>query len=381
MKILMSNYEFPPIGGGAGRAHLNLLREFAGRDEITIDLVTSAPRRGFVVEQFAPNIKIHKVGVYKKDLHLWRRTEVLEWLFKAGAHYRRLVRRGRYDLAHGFFAFPTGWLCYRHASEMPYIISLRGSDVPGHNNRLSLDYTLLAPVFRRIWKSASVLVANSKGLAASAAEFIGELPVGVICNGVDTEQFYPDPEKELASPFRLLTVSRLSATKHIDLLIRSVGLLNEQGFDVQLSIAGDGALMCSLKNLAGQLRLTDRVNFVGRVEPEDIPQLYRNSHIFVMSSTREGMSNAMLEAMASGLPIVTRRCQGVEELITDNGIVLEDSRPESIAEAVRRLLADRRMYEKMCVAARERAEEFSWAHVAEQYLDCYRRLLANAGTG
>ncbi|RKY08253.1 MAG: hypothetical protein DRP66_04965 [Planctomycetota bacterium] len=375
MRLLMSNYEFPPVGGGAGQANLNLLREFAGRDDITIDLVTSAPQRGLVVEQFAPNITIHKVGVKKKNLHFWRRTEVLEWLIKAGSHYRRLVRRGRYDLAHGFFAFPTGWLCYRHASEMPYIISLRGSDVPGHNSRLGVDYTLLAPLFRRIWKSASVLVANSKGLAAAAAEFMGQLPVDVICNGVDAERFYPDPEKKLASPFGLLTVSRLSATKHIDLLIRSVGLLNEQGFDVQLSIAGDGALMYSLNNLARRLRLTDRVNFVGRVEPEDIGQLYRNSHIFVMSSTREGMSNAMLEAMASGLPIVTTRCQGVEELITDNGIVLEDSTPESIARAVRRLLDDRRMYERMCVAARKRAEIFSWRHVADEYRKCYRRVL------
>jgi len=378
MRLLMSNYEFPPIGGGAGRANLNLLKEFAGRDEITIDLVTSAPERGFVVEQFAPNITIYKVGVKKKNLHFWRRMEVLEWLFKAGIHYRRLVRRGKYDLAHGFFAFPTGWLCYRHASRMPYIISLRGSDVPGHNSRLGTDYKLLSPVFRRIWKSSSLLVANSKGLAASAAEFMDELPVGVICNGVDTELFCPDREKEPASPFRLLTVSRLSATKRIDLLIRSVGLLSEQGVDVQLSIVGDGAMMCSLRNLAGRLRLTDRVNFVGRVEPEDIPQLYRNSDMFVMSSTREGMSNAMLEAMASGLPIVTTRCQGVDELICDNGIVVSEFAAEPIAGAVKQLIEDGRRYMAMCETARKRAEEFSWAHVAEQYLDCYHRLLSNA---
>jgi len=84
MRLLMSNYEFPPVGGGAGRANLSLLREFARFDGISIDLVTSAPQRGFSVEQFAAGITIYKVGVKKENLHFWKRSEVVEWLIKAG---------------------------------------------------------------------------------------------------------------------------------------------------------------------------------------------------------------------------------------------------------------------------------------------------------
>ena len=77
MKVLMLNYEFPPIGGGAGKAHLCLLREFAGREDLEIDVLTSGPEPGFVVEEFSDNITIYKVGIHKRNLHYWRKVEVL----------------------------------------------------------------------------------------------------------------------------------------------------------------------------------------------------------------------------------------------------------------------------------------------------------------
>lgn len=164
MKILMLNYEFPPIGGGAGKAHLCMLKDFADNNNLVIDVLTSAPRPGFTVENFSENITIYKVGVHKKNLHYWRKIEVIEWLLKAQRHYRKLLRENNYDLAHAFFGFPTGWLSYRTANKLPYIISLRGSDVPGKHARLKLDYKVFGPLFKVIWKKAAALVANSEGL-------------------------------------------------------------------------------------------------------------------------------------------------------------------------------------------------------------------------
>ena len=89
MKVLMLNYEFPPIGGGAGRAHLALLKEYANREHLSIDVLTSSLGPGHVVERFASNITIYKIGVHKKHLQYWRRTEVIEWLAKAWLRYRK----------------------------------------------------------------------------------------------------------------------------------------------------------------------------------------------------------------------------------------------------------------------------------------------------
>jgi len=373
----MANYEFPPIGGGAGKANLCLLEQYAGRDDLVIDVLTSAPKPGFRTDKLAENITIYKVGLHKKSLHFWRKGEVLEWLFKASNHYRRLAEANDYDLAHAFFAFPTAYLCLRSKRKLPYIISLRGSDVPGYNVRLQTDYKLLAPLFRRIWKSAALVVANSKGLAGLAGKFMPDLNINVITNGVDTETFYRSPETGLARPVKVLTVCRLISRKRIDLLIEAVASAKSLGVDIRLNIAGEGNLADELKRLTEKVGVAASVSFMGRVPVEKMPQLYRDNNIFVMSSAHEGMSNAMLEAMASGLPIVTTQCEGVDELIADNGLVVKQPKPDSIALAIKSLADDPGRYEKMCDASVRCAKQFTWSQVANQYLDCYRTVINN----
>ena len=375
LNLLMLNYEFPPIGGGAANAHLSLLRQYAGNSELNVDVLTSAPKPGFSKESFSENITIYKVGIHKKNLHFWRKAEVLEWLFKAQFHYRRLLRENDYDLVHAFFGFPTGWLCYRSANKLPYIISLRGSDVPGYNIRLGLDYKLMAGLFRRIWSGAALVVANSNGLRKLSLEFMPALDIRVIPNGVDTEIFHPSQKQTLTKPIQALTVCRLISRKRIDLLIRAVARTKVFGLNVQLNIAGQGNLMEPLQKLADQLNIADSVAFMGAVPAEQMPQLYRDNDILVMSSAHEGMSNAMLEAMASGLPIITTRCEGAEELIENNGIVVEDPCAEAIAEAIKELADNRQEHKRMSIAARKRAERFSWSSTAEEYLKFYENII------
>jgi L-malate glycosyltransferase len=375
MKIILLNFEFPPIGGGAANATMQLLRQFAGRSVLSLDVLTCAAKPGLVEEHFSDNIRIYKVGIHKKDFHFWRKSEVIEWLIKAGFFYRKLLRENNYDLAHSFFAFPTGWLCYRNADKLPYIISLRGSDVPGYNIRLSLDYKLMAGLFRRIWSGAAAIIANSGGLQKLALDFIPNLDIKVIPNGIDTGQFHPAEKQNPTKTIQALTVCRLISRKRIDLLIKAVAGAKELGLDVRLNIAGDGNIMDSLKNLAKELNVADKITFLGVVPAGQMPQVYRENDIYVMSSAHEGMSNAMLEAMASGLPIITTRCEGVDELITANGIILEQADPMRIADAIKILANDPAMRQKMSLAARMKAESFTWSSVAEQYLNCYKEVL------
>ena len=365
MKILMLNYEFPPIGGGGGQAHRALLQKYADRSDLEVDVLTSAPKPGLYMEQPAGNILISRIGIRKKNLHFWRRREIVEWLLKAGACYRGLIKTGHYDLVHAFFGFPTGWLCRRTARRVPYILSLRGSDVPGENARLQLEYKILGPlVFKPIWRKASALVACSEGLKARARRFLPSAEIEVIPNGVDLEQFHPahETEKSLqaaqasgepsstalpisrfkleASAVRLLTVGRLSVTKRVPLLIETVSLLRSQGCKAHLTVVGGGALESELRRLLSDQDLRQAVTLMGRCPAEDMPRLYRQHDVYLSASMQEGMSNAMLEAMASGLPIVTTRCEGVDELIADNGIVVEEPTPAALADAVRKLIGN-----------------------------------------
>jgi glycosyltransferase involved in cell wall biosynthesis len=375
----MLNYEFPPIGGGAGQAHANLLEQFQHRSELSIDVLTSAPNPGFTQKQLSSNITLYRVGLHKQKLHYWRKREVLEWLLKAKRHYRRLLQQHTYDLVHAFFGFPSAWLCYRTAGRIPYMISLRGSDVPGQHARLQREYQILAPIFRRIWQHADLLVACSQGLKERALRFYPGLRIEVVPNGVHADRFTPGPITE-HTVSRLISVGRLSVTKRLDLLIKAVEVLKSKGLTVHLKLVGDGSQYESLAALIRDLSLDEQVTLSGRIDAHAMPALYRDSDLYVSATLQEGMSNAMLEAMASGLPIVTTPCEGVDELVHDNGIILQEPTAAALADAVGTLLLNKEKCIEMSKAARRRAEMFSWEKVADQYITCYRVIASKEAT-
>jgi len=139
-------------------------------------------------------------------------------------------------------------------------------------------------------------------------------------------------------------------------------------------VVGGGALEAELRQSLGEKNLRDDVTLLGRRDGDQMPEIYRQQDVYVSASMQEGMSNAMLEAMASGLPIVTTRCEGVEELIADNGVVVENPQPETLAAAVRKLAEDRAVLNAMSLAARKKAESFGWDKVAESYLRLYAKV-------
>jgi len=380
LNLLMLNFEFPPIGGGAGYALLAILKQYANRNDMRVDVLASAPplggkQLGIFIEKFSDNITIYKVGLHKKNLHFWRKTEVIEWLFKAKFYYRKLLRENDYDLVHAFFGFPTAYLCYRSADKLPYIISLRGSDVPGQHTRLKLDYKILGPLlFKPIWRKAALLVACSEGLKERALCFLPDVSIDVIPNGVDLDRFSPTEKTESSDMLRLLTVGRLSVTKRVEILIYVARILHNDGCNIHFTMVGGGKSEQKLRQIVSESNLSDIVEITGRVDSERMPQVYRQNDIFISASMQEGMSNAMLEAMASGLPIITTRCEGVEELIKDNGFIVENAQAGQIADAIKRLAEDRETYRNMSAAARKQAEKFSWSSVAERYLKIYESL-------
>jgi glycosyltransferase involved in cell wall biosynthesis len=228
-------------------------------------------------------------------------------------------------------------------------------------------------VFGAIWKKAAALVTPSEGLKNRALKFLPSVAIDVIPNGVELERFGPAETAQEPQILRLLTVGRLSVTKRMEILIDAVEILHRDGCDVHFTMVGGGQLQQKLKQIVSEKNLGNIIELTGRIDSEDMPQIYRRNDIFISASSAEGMSNAMLEAMASGLPIITTRCEGVDELIADNGLVVEDANAEEIAKAVKTLADDRQLYKQMSLAARSHAEKFSWNSTAHQYILLYNR--------
>lgn len=357
MRILMLNYEFPPLGGGAANANHYMLKEFAKKKDISIDLITSSAKNKFEVEELSSNITVYKLDVGKKDVHFWRQGEIIRWLFGAYSLSLKLMKEKKYDYCHCWFGFPCGLIGMMLG--IPYLVALRGSDVPGYNKRFGMQYIFLKPIIKRIWKKADKVVANSKDLRALAEE-TSDVPIDIIPNGVDVDEFKPVKKKYCK---KLVSTGRLIPRKGYKYLIEAMS--KADGF--KLTLIGKGNQEMELMDLA--LGLNVNVKFLGYVEHSRIASQYRDADVFVMPSLNEGLSNSMLEAMACGLPVIVTDTGGVSGLVDGNGIIVEKESMESIGRALQSL--DARTVARMGKRSREIAEGMSWGKVAEQYLRFY----------
>ncbi len=365
----MLNYEYPPIGGGAANFSKNILNEFAKMREIELDLVTTSPNK-FIIDEISRNVRVHRLELHKKSLYNWTDKELITYSLKAYKYIKKIIKD--FEVIHSISGVPCGIIAFLLRNEVPYIVSLRGSDVPGFSKSYSLHHYLLKPIIRKVWSNADLILANSVQLAKLAHKTSPDIPIDIIPNGVDINKFYPI-KKTKKEKIRIICVSRLIERKGIDDLIRVVQLIMKDLNNFEVLIAGEGKLGKKLKKLSSELGTTSKVKFLGFIRNEDLPSLYQSSDIFVLPSKKEGMSNSMLEAMASGLPIITTDVGGIEELIKENGIVIPQGRIDVLADALTELILNPEKRRRMGIESREISSKMSWGNVAKRYYKIYMR--------
>lgn len=363
LKILMLNYEFPPLGGGAANANKYLLNEFAKNKNISVDLITSSKGKA-KTEKFSDNITIHQLDVKKKNTHYWKMSEILKWTTGAKKLSKKLIKENNYDLCHCWFGWPCGYIGYLNRNKLPYIVALRGSDVPGYNVRLKkLDKIVFTPLSKKIWKSAKLIIANSKGLRELAKK-TSKVEIKIIPNGVDINEFKPVKNKK-DNLLKIVSTGRLIERKGYDYLIKALHKMP----NIELTLIGGGNKKDGLKELAKKLNV--KVKFLGEKKHSEIAKLLPTFDIFVLPSLNEGMSNSILEAMACGLPIITTNTGGSKELIKENGIIIKMKDSKSIKDAITKLQKDTKLRNSMGKKSRVIAETLSWKNVTKEYLEVY----------
>lgn len=368
-KILLLNYEFPPLGGGAANATYYLLKEFAKNDSVKIVLVTSSVSE-YKHEQFSDNIDIYYLDIAKNgNLHYQSNKDLLLYSWKAFWFCKKLKRKENFDLIHAFFGIPCGFVAM--LLKTPYIVSLRGSDVPFYNERFEkIDKLLFKRLSKRIWGKARVVITNSEGLKGLALQSAPKQKIEVIYNGVDTDFFKPVDKKE--DVFTIVSTSRLIARKGINYLIDAFIDLSKKISNVKLIIVGDGDLRVDLENKVKESGISDKIEFWGKVEKKDIIKAYQRSDVFILPSLNEGMSNSLLEAMSCGLVIVATDVGGTKELVDrNNGIIIKKESSADILSALNQIYNDKAMLEEMKKNSRKKAELMCWEEVADKYVRLY----------
>ncbi|MEK9151118.1 MAG: glycosyltransferase family 4 protein [Patescibacteria group bacterium] len=381
MKILFLNYEYPPLGGGAGNATEYLLKEYAQVPDLEVHLVTSSADDKAHEATVGDQVFVHSLPIGKspQTLHFQSIFDVLRYSWAGYRFARKLLSPGDFDAIHAFFSVPCGVQAYLlgRRFKIPYIVSLRGADVPGYSERFSFLYIFLKPIIRFVWKHSAFVVANSEGLRELALRTNREQPIDVIHNGIDSNHFSPRPEARPEDAFIItLGASRVTMRKGVQYLIEAVSMLVAKSPQIRLKILGDGDDKERLENMVKVMKLESHVMFLGRIPREETAPYYQEASVFVLPSQNEGMSNALLEALASGLPIIATDTGGSKELVADgeNGFIVKMRSAEDIAEKLARLIADPALRQRFGEASRTRAEKMSWKNIARQYVEVYRNI-------
>ncbi|MDJ0765684.1 MAG: glycosyltransferase family 4 protein [Myxococcota bacterium] len=370
MRVLMLNYEYPPLGGGAGNATFFLLQAFSKASDLTLDLVT-ASIEGTKVVPATRNATVHYLDIGKKgNLHYQTNRDLLTYSLRAYRTSKKLLEDHPYDLVHAFFGIPCGYIA-RHL-KLPYIISLRGSDVPFYNQRFEkLDRFIFKRMSQKIWSDAARVVANSDGLKTLAQRSAPGQRIDVIPNGVDTCFFTPAQKKVSRGPISIVSTGRLIARKGYRYLIQALERL--EGFE--LNLIGDGNLCSELQALARDIKVN--VVFAGKKNRKEVRDCLQCADVFVLPSLNEGMSNAVLEAMACALPVIVTDVGGSDELIKGNGHIVEKANAAALRQALLSYRENPGHLAAHGAQSRLLAEQMSWSTVSEKYLDIYRE--ASAG--
>lgn len=375
LRVLLLNYEYPPMGGGAGNATHCTALELSRRGH-SVHVVTSRLPGQSDIDTDG-NLVVYRSFSRRKSIHQAGLLGAATYLISAFLQLRRLARTNDYDVVHFYFGLPTGLLALYVSCVLrkPYVLALRGSDVPGYDNTrwyLRPIHRLLRPLTRFIWSKAANVTALSQNLRALAQSTTPDLDIRVIPNGINASLFPPKTPEDRIGPVRLLCVCRLVRRKGLKYLVQAMQQLSKSG--ITLEIIGTGERETELRALVDSMNLDNAINLIGYVPQERLADYYKRADIFVLPSISESFGQVLLEAMSSELPIIASRVGGIPETVHDalGGSLIEPASSRAIIGAVLKLANEPKTRQRMAAYNRKLAEtNYQWSAIADQYESLY----------
>lgn len=282
-----------------------------------------------------------------------------------------LLRVRRYDVIHifsaSYFSFllaPTPAILVSRLYGKRTLLNYRSGEAEDH---LSRWRRTALPTMRRV----DAIVAPSGYLVDVFARF--GLPARSIFNMVETERFRFRERVPLQPVF--FSNRNFEPLYNVACTLRAFALVQKRFPDARLMLAGDGKQRAELENLARELGLRN-VEFPGRVKPERMHELYDAADVYLNSPNIDNMPGSIIEAYASGLPVVTTNAGGIPYIVTHEktGLMVERDDHEAMARAATRLLEDPVLAERLAHAAYDECRKYRWAAVRKEWLGLYREL-------
>ncbi len=333
----------------------------------TVDMLTSRSQAGLAVREEMRGVAVQRIWMPSRNS--------LGWLMHIAATipaHRRLAREVDIFHAHTFACGVPAMVSHR-GQPRPYVLTLHTSHFLMRAKR-----KVWRPILRRIIGGADYLLATSEEIRQVALGLFPHPRSEVMTNAVDTERFAPTVQPRRAKRRRLIVPRRLFPKNGVEYFVRAMPLIIRD-MDVEARIVGDGPQRESLTRLAGELGVSDRVEFLGACPNERMPVLLGEAELAVIPSLLEATSIAALEAMSCGLPVAASAVGGLPEIVDERvGALFTPREPEALAGAVVGLLRRNDLPELGKEARRRVVAKWSLRRLVQRHIDIYRELLDEA---
>ncbi len=381
MKLLVLNYEYPPLGGGAGIISKNIAEGLATLgNEVT---VLTTYYEGTEEDCIENGVHVLRLKSKRKDVFQSNIREMLSWMICAKRFLKKHLQVGKYDLCFANFALPCGEVAYsmKDLFHLPYVIISHGHDIPWFFPEQMMWYHAACYHWiRKICMQSKRNYVQSDEMLSNINAFLGGTASKnkLIFNGWNRDKFFPDESKR-AKKFTILFAGRLVMQKDPMTFLKAIKIAKGKISDLEVHIVGDGAMRKKMEDFVRQNGLENNVIFKNWLTKPEIIAEYQSASLTVMPSLAEGMSMALLEALACGQYVIATKVSNNEKLITAgiNGDFIEKKDYKSLADKIIDFHDNK--FQHKYIVPREHfdtiAEQFDWKNIVKQYDEDLRGIL------
>ncbi|NBJ91353.1 glycosyltransferase family 4 protein [Parablautia muri] len=360
MKVLMLNYEYPPLGGG-GAAVCRDMSELMIKDGDKVSVVTMA-FKGLARKENYNGVEIHRVACWRSKKRVCHPWEQLTYCISAFHYIIKKMDIKQYDIVHCHFIIPTGLLALwlRKKYGIKFLVTAHGSDVLGHNNaRFKYLYGIVKPMWKSILKNATMVTAPSYYLANKICKAYSNVDCQVVPNGIFNNLFGVGSRKK-----SIIVAARLQESKGIQDLIEACSKIDMSEWEV--NILGEGPYRDELEILINKYNLQEIIYLRGYISGEEYVRYLSEASIYFTGSWFEAMPVSVLEAMASQNLIIASNIEPHRELLPEDCIYCSE---EELIEKLKMNMKRTEFVKQYDI------EKYEWNNIIQKYKQIYKQLV------